>query len=322
MSEKKHLMKDKEITPENIPDLDEIVLQTLDFFSKNRPPSINVGKFNSPFVVGSGNAYNTGLIIFSGKDAIFADESNFKSVISSSNKNAQDGLPRDAVIISASGGKDSVWEIELAKNQGLKTTLLTTKAESDAAKIADDVVVFKSIAEPYTYNTSTYMGMMLGTVYEDPSKIKGHIESLRFPEIFGDHKGYSFVVPDQFMQICPMLEIKQSELFGPKVSIRAFPQGHARHAKFVIRDPEEMVISLGQSNEFFGDPNHRWDISLPKDINFAEIMAITYYIVGKIQASKPPYFKQNIRRYISQDGPTAYGANTKPFTVIVPGSET
>ena len=311
----------KEVSVENIPNLDQTVLQALEFFSKNRPPSVNVSKFKSPFVVGSGNAFNTGAIIFSGKDAILADESNFRSIIASSSKKAQDGSLKDAVVISASGGKDSIWEIELAKKHGLKTTLLTTKPQSEAAKIVDEVIAFKSIPEPYTYNTSTYMGMMLGAAYENPSRIKEFIESLKIPENFGDHKGYAFVMPDEFMQICPMLEIKQSELFGSKVAIRAFPQGHARHAKFVIRDPQEMVISLGQKNEFFGDPNHRWDIELPKDMKFAGIMAATYYIVGKIQASKPPYFKENIARYVNGDGPAAYGPTTKPFTVIVPGSE-
>ncbi len=311
----------KEASLENIPNLDQIVIQALDFFAKNRTPSINVNGFKSPFVVGSGNARNAGEIIFSGKDATFADESDFKSVMASSNKKTQDGLLRDVVVISASGGKDSPWEVRLAKENGLKTTLLTTKADSEAAKIADDVIVFQSIAEPYTYNTSTYMGMMLGAAYEDPSGIKELIESLKFPENFGEYKGYAFVVPDEFMQICPMLEIKQSELFGSKVAIRAFPQGHARHAKFVIRDPQEMVMSLGQKNEFFGDPNHRWDIDFPKDMRFAGIMAATYYIVGKIQASKPPYYKENIARYVSEDGPRAYGPTTKPFDLIVLGNE-
>lgn len=304
-----------------IPNLDETVLQTLIFFAKNKHPSLEISQFNHPFVVGSGNAFNTGAIIFSGKDAILADESNFRSIIASSDKKAQEGTLRDTVVISASGGKDSVWEIELAKEHGLKTTLLTTKAQSDAAKAADRVILFESIPEPYTYNTSTYMGMILGATREDPLRIKEFIENLKFPDNFADHKGYSFVVPDQFMQICPMLDIKKSELFGPYVSLRAFSQGHARHAKFVIRTPEELVISLGQRNEHFGHQDHRWDINLPEDSNFATIMAATYYIVGRIQASKPPYFKQNIARYVSEDGPNAYGPNIKPFDVIVPGSQ-
>ena len=117
-----------------------------------------------------------------------------------------------------------------------------------------------------------------------------------------------------------MLDIKKSELFGPNLSMRAFSQGHARHAKFVIRSKDELVVSLGSKNEFFGDPVHRWDIELPEYIDFAGIMAITYYIVGKIQASKPQYYKENIENYVSDYGPKAYGEGTKSFDLIVPGS--
>lgn len=300
----------------NIINLDENVLQALDFFIQNPPPSINIEQFKSPLVVGSGNAYNTGAILFSGKSAVLADESNFKLIMEHADKKNQ-----DVVVISASGGKDSVWEIELSKKNGFKTTLLTTKAQSDAAKIADKVIVFQSIPEPYTYNVSTYMSMILGATHEDPTKIKEFINNLKLPKNLGQYIGYSFVVPDTYLSLCPMIDIKKSELFGPNVSLRAFSQGHARHAKFVIRTPQELVISLGQKNEFFGDPNHRWDIDLPVGFNFAAVMAITYYIIGKIQALKPPYYKENIVRYVKEDGPKAYGPNVKPFEVIVPGSE-
>ena len=306
--------------PANIMTIDENVLLALDFFIENKPQVLDVNRFKFPFVVGSGNAYNTGLILFSENPAIFADESSFRRTIAAYEETIKKGLIQDAVVISASGGKDSIWEIELAKEYGLKTTLLTVKAESDAAKIADEVIVYKSIAEPYTYNTSTYMGMILSKTQEDPSRIKEHIKSLKFPESFGNFNGYSFVVPDRFMHICPMLDLKKGELFGTKLALRAFPQGHARHAQFVVRSRDELVISLGQKNEYYGDPKSRWDIELPEDSNFGAIMAVTYYIVGKIQTSKPPYFKENIFRYVSEDGPKAYGPTTKPFDVIIPGS--
>lgn len=307
--------------PENIMSLDQNVLLALDFFTKNKPPTLDIKKFKKPFVVGSGNAYNTGLILFSQSAAIFADESDFKEKIAAYEEEIGNGLVRDAVVISASGGKDSVWEIELAKKYGLNTTLLTTKAQSDAAKIADEVKVYKSIAEPYTYNTSTYMGMILSATGENPARIKEYIESLNFPANFDNYKTYSFVVPDKFKNICPMLDIKDGELFGPHSTIRAFPQGHARHAKFVIRSKDELVMSLGQKNEFFGDPEGRMDIELAENIDFAGIMAATYYVVGRIQASKHPYFKENIGNYVSDYGPKAYGPTTKPFDLIVPGSE-
>ncbi len=304
----------------NIISLDEDVLLALDFFIKNPPPLLSVEKFNLPFVVGSGNAYNTGLIIFSGKAALFADESNFKELVRAFEKAMQSKLITQAVVISASGGKDSVWEIKLAKKYGLKTTLLTTKSNSDAAKIADEVLVYQSIDEPYTYNTSTYMGMILSETKENPAGIKSYVTSLLFPENFDSYASYSFVLPDKFMNICPMLDIKKDELFGPQVSVRAFSQGHARHAKFVHRPTNDLVVSIGEKNNYFGHPKHRWDIDLPQAMNFGGIMALTYYIIGKVQKSKPPYFKQNIRNYVNDYGPKAYGTNTKPFDLIVPGS--
>ncbi|MBI1862578.1 hypothetical protein HYS00_00490 [Candidatus Microgenomates bacterium] len=306
---------------QDIPFLDEIVLQSLDLFAKDAPTTFNPLDYQLPIVVGSGNAYNTGVIIFSNQAAVFADESNLKTLLPAFEDAIKSKLITQAVILSASGGKDSVWEIELAKKYGLNTTVITTKAESPAAQIADKVYVFKSIDEPYTYNTSTYMGMILGATHENIADIKNTVESLKFPENFDSYEGYSFVLPDTFTPICPMLDIKRHELFGPKVSLRAFPQGHARHAKFVVRDKSELVISINEKNEFFGDPESRWDIFLPENSNFAMMMAVTYFIVGKMQRSKPQYFKENIEAYTSDYGPKAYGPDTKPFTVIVPGSK-
>lgn len=301
--------------------LDQHVINTLDFFIKNPPPEFSASNYKMPFVVGSGNAYNTGIILFSGRAAIFADESNFKEIIAAYDEAIKSELIKHAVVISASGGKDSVWEIELAKKYNLITTLLTTKAASGAAKVADKTIVYKSIAEPYTYNTSTYMGMILSETHEDPQSIKNYIESLSIPSNFGDYSSYSFVLPDKFMPICPMLEIKKSELFGPKLSLRAFSGGHARHAKFVVRDKGELVISIGSKNNFFGVEGSRWDIFPAENMSFAGIMALTYYLVGKIQESKPPFFKENIGNYVSDYGPKAYSPETAPFDLIVPGSE-
>ncbi len=300
--------------------LNENVLLALDFFVKNPPPAFSINDFNLPFVVGSGNAYNTGLILFSETASIFADESNFKKLLPAFEKAINSKLITQAVVISASGGKDSVWEIELAKQYGLKTTLLTAKSESSAAKISDKTYIFKSIDEPYTYNVSTYMGMILASTHEDPSEIKNYINGIEFPKNFDDHNAYSFVLPDKYISICPMLDIKKSELFGPNLSLRAFPQGHARHAKFVIRSEKELVISVNGENKYYGDPNHRWSISIPEEFSYAAVMAITYFIIGKIQIAKPQYYKDNILNYVNDYGPKAYGSD-KPFDLIVPGTQ-
>lgn len=305
---------------ENLIPLDKNVLLALDFFIKDPPPSFNIKDFSLPFVVGSGNAYNTGLILFSEKAAIFADESNFKKILPAFDQAIKNKLITQAIIISASGGKDSVWEIEFAKEYGLQTTLLTTKSDSQAAKTADKTYTFKSINEPYTYNVSTYMGMILSSTRENPAEIKDFIAKLEFPQNFGDYDAYSFVVSDKYGNLCPMLDIKKSELFGPNLSLRAFPMGHARHAKFVIRSNKELVITINEDNKYFGDPNHRWNISVPDSFSYAAMMAITYFIIGKIQTLKPGYYKENISNYVNDYGPKAYGSD-KPFDLIVPGTK-
>lgn len=302
--------------------LNENVIKALDFFIKNPLPRLDISQFNLPFVVGSGNAYNTGTIIFSQKAAIFADESNFKRFLDAYKKVIDKGIIKDVVVISASGEKDSVWEINAAKENNLKTTLLTTKGQSSAAKLADKVLVFKSIAEPYTYNVSTYMGMILSSTKEDPQKIKDFIEKrLNLPENFAKYEAYAFVINDKYANICPMLDIKRHELFGPNLSLRAFSQGHARHAKFVNRSEKELVISINADNQYFGYPKHRLDIKLPDYFDFGGVMSLTYYVIGKIQESKYPFYKENIANYCADYGPKAYSPTTKQFEVIVPGSE-
>ena len=161
--------------------------------------------------------------------------------------------------------------------------------------------------------------MILGATHEDPSRIKDFISSLSLPSAYADYKAYSFVIPDKYMYITPMLDIKKSELFGPYLSLRAFSEGRARHANFIMRSKDELVISIGVNNHYYGHPDHRMHIDLPAHIDFAGVMAVTYYLTGKIQESKPSYYKENINSYAKDYGPKAYG-KTEPFDVIVPGS--
>ena len=299
--------------------LNENVLKTLDFFKANPPPGLDLNQYKLPFVVGSGNALNTGKIIFSQQAAIFADESNFKSVIKSYQSVIKKNLITQAVIISASGEKDSVWETELAKKHQLKTSLLTCNSKSSAAKIADKIFTYRKIAEPYTYNFSTYLGMILSTTKEKPTLIKKFILQQKLPQNYGKYTSYAFLLPDKHNYICPMLDVKKNELFGPHLSIRAFTFGHARHAKFVHPWQKELVISLGEKNKYFGHPQHRWDITTPSFANHATYMALAYYLIGKIQASKPAYFKKNIAAFCKNYGPKAYGKK-QVFEIIVPGN--
>lgn len=306
------------MTKYKIKTLDEIVLAALDFFSNNQPVKLGAKEFKFPLVVGSGNAYHTGKIIFSGGSAVYATESDFKNVLKQYEILIKNKTITEAVIISASGEKDSIWELELAKKSGLKTVLITCSADSSAAKIADQVFAYRKLPEPYTYNTSTYLGMILSASLEKADLIRKTIKKIKIPKKFKQYQSYSFIIPDRFANLAPMLDIKRHELFGPKVSLRAFSFGEARHAKFVVRDRKELVISFGK-NLYFGDPESRWELNLPDGSDYGMVMATCYYLVGLIQKSKPDYYKKNITRFCGNDGYKAYNS-TQPFDVIVPGN--
>lgn len=301
--------------------LRETVAKALDFFSNNRPARIDMDSFEFPLVIGSGNGFNTARILFADKAAIFANESNLKQLIRGEVPLIlEKKMINEVVVISASGEKDSIWEIKLAKKYGLKTILLTCSPFSSAAQLADQVFSFRKLPEPYTYNVSTYLGMLLGASGENPDEIIGFLKDIAsaLPGNFRDYRAYSFILPDEYAAVGPMVDVKKSELFGPKLSLRAFSYGEARHAKFVIRDPKELVISFGQ-NEYFGSPMSRWEIKLPASAKNGTIMAAVYYLIGFIQEAKPPYYKRSIAAYCTDYGYRAYDQK-KPFEIIVPGN--
>lgn len=294
------------------------VLKALDFFQKNPPIRLNLKKYSFPIVVGSGNAYNTGLAIFSGQKALVATESNFKEMLSRYRDLIKNKIITDAIVISASGEKDSVWEAAAAKKMGLKTVLLTCSPASSAAKIANETYTFRKLPEPYTYNTSTYLGMIMAATGEKAKDIASFILKLKLIKNFKHYRAYAFILPDEWGAIAPMLEIKKSELFGSNLSLRAFSYGEARHAKFVIRDKDELIISFGE-NKYFGETKSRWQIIPPQGANKAWAMAVSYFLIGLIQDSQPDYFYKNIKKFCTDYGYKAY-SGSKPFDIIVPGN--
>jgi hypothetical protein len=301
--------------------LNETVIKALDFFIKNRPPQVDLNAFKFPLVIGSGNAYNAARVLFANRPAIFANESNLKKTIKSEVPVIlEKKMINEVVVISASGEKDSIWEVKLAKKYGLKTILFTCSPNSSAAKIADKIFSFRKLPEPYTYNTSTYLGMLLGVSQEDPFLIREFLSYLndKLPKSFSSYNSYTFILPDEFEAICSMINVKKDELFGPKLSLRAFSYGEARHAKFVIRDKKELVISFGK-NEYFGWPKSRWEIVLAKSTGPGLIMASVYYLIGLIQKNQPNYYKKNIADYCLDYGYKAY-RDAKPFDIIVSGN--
>jgi hypothetical protein len=271
-------------------DLDECVVNALNLFIEQEPPKISF-EFKRPMVVGSGNAAATGRIIFEKTDAVFADESNFEL------KLKHIGDIDGVVLISASGGKHAPIIAKRAKELGKRIILLTNNQQALAKDFADETYVFPKNPEPYTYNTSTYMGFILATTGEEPkgilSFIQSNIDPMDMPD-FGKYQGYFLIVPENFEGLVRMLQVKFIELFGRRIARDVETFEYMKHAVTVVPS-NELFISFGRENKTFGE--NRFFVSLPENADYGAVMAIAYYIIGKIQKSYPPWFKQNLERY-------------------------
>ncbi len=277
-----------------IKDLHEAVIDALKLHSSCELPVLKLGNPERRLVVASGNAFAAGKIIFQDEDAVFASESLYKDAFK---KSPVDG----AVVISASGKKHAPLIIAWLLKNNIDTYLLTCDKNSEAAKLLNNGHIFetKHIEEPITYNTSTYMGMILAKTGEDPEKILDYINNKVDP-LIPDMTGYNsfyFILESGFDLLREMFLTKFDELFCPMVYARCYTVDQTLHAKTVIESEKELFISFGYENNIFGKENARLNIPLPKDAGPAALMAVGYYVIGKIQSQFPPWFKENAERY-------------------------
>lgn len=278
----------------NIPDLDEVVLWALDLFLDNKEIFIPNFHFNKAVIIGSGNAKNTIKIIYEWQDVIFADETNYEKAIA---RNWVDSV----IIYSASWWKHAPIVAQYALSQNKKVKLITCNENSETSNILnkEDIIITPKNKEPYTYNTSTYMWWILANTKENPEWIIQYIEnniSKIIPNNFSDYNWFLFAIPDKFAGIAPLVDVKFIELFWRNISrdIKTFEE--LKHAITVVPCKKELCIKFWPWEIYF-----QWDIlniSLPHDLWLAWFMAVTYYIVWKIQKQLPPYFKENIWKYI------------------------
>jgi hypothetical protein len=283
----------------NIPDLDVAVLGALELLQQKELPKIDVSAYKRPLVVGSGNAEVTGRIMFEKSDAIFASESNFEEKLK--NIPAIDGV----VLISASGEKHAPVIARVARDMGKPVALITNSANSTASRELSGTEGFREYVypknrEPYTYNTSTYMGMILGATGEDPTQIERYIretiDNLEFPD-FSKYDKYYLSVPANLSGIIRMLELKFIELFGRNIARDIETSEYMqRHATTVVPS-DELFISFGELNNDWGLPENRLFVPLPEGCGYGAMMAIGYYVVARIQKAYPNYFKNNIVAY-------------------------
>jgi hypothetical protein len=279
----------------DLPDLDAVVLGALKLISETKlSPSPN--GFLKPLVVGSGNAASVGRILFSDMSAVYAEEGDAEK------KLGREGGIDAMIIISASGGKHAVTLAKMAKEKNLNSYLITNNQNARAAEFlkSENVIVFPKNREPYTYNTSTYLSMIIGKTGENAKTIQEFILQSVEPKLlrnFGSYSAFTFIVPPEFGELRSMFRTKFDELFGPYVCGRIFTSEEIKHAKTVVPSGDELFVSFGVWNHDFGLPKNRLDIALPRGAHYGAALAIGYYVIGKIQKAHPPYFKNNIESY-------------------------
>lgn len=308
---KSNLEISQTFTEDTLPDLDVITLAALELFADQALPKIDFGMYKRPLVVGSGNAAVTGKLLFDDTDAIFADESSYIHKLA--HITSIDG----ACLISASGGKHAIEIAKKLKERSISTILLTNNSNAQAAQYLDkdSVHVFPKNREPYTYNTSTYMGMLLAKTHEDPAVLHEFITHevlTRIPSNLASHKAFFFIVPAAFDDVREMFETKFNELFGPKLMARVFTYEQTKHAKTVIPEETELFVSFGVDNELFGTPAQRLYIPLPPACSYAAMMAIGYSFIGHIQKQFPPYYKDRVVVYTKETS-EAFGSAIRPI---------
>ena len=227
------------------PTLDTIVLSTLDLYSQYaKLPKLDLTKFNTPLVVGSGNGYYTGRILFRNLGAFFATESEVES------KLANIASITDVVVISASGEKHAPIILNTAKQYQKNTLLVSSSVQSSGRDIAGHTIVMPRVREPYTYNTSTYFGYMLAETPDlDLMKLRGFITDTLENKIakinFAKYSSFCMVIPNEFVLLREMFETKFIELFGRRVARDIFSYEQMKHATTVIQDDHELFLCFG-----------------------------------------------------------------------------
>lgn len=292
-----------------LPSLSTCTLGALELFAKEGVPKLKVRKFKKPIIVGSGNAKITSQIIYANSDAIFADENNIDDALK---RKSVDGI----IIFSASGGKHAPIIAKKAQKRNLQIKLVTCTKDSACEKIigSKNTLVTLKNREPYTYNTSTYLGWILAKTEENPKKIFEYIDkeiAKKISKNMGKYNGYLLVTPNEFEKVNKLFETKFTELFGREISRDIKTYEELKHAITIVPSKTELCIKFGDSSEEIYFNGDSIKIPLPKKCGPAAMMAIGYYVIGKIQEQHKQYFKDNISVYVRKVASKPFGAGIK-----------
>jgi hypothetical protein len=283
---------------QNLINLDECVLNALDLYINYGTPRLEMGKHKRIIGIGSGNAAVTAKILLEDQDAVLADESTYQKKL--------DTIPGidAALLISASAGKHAPIIAKDLEQRRVETYFLTCNKDGEASKLFDNqhLFVFPSKPEPLTYNTSTYMGMILSKTKEDPKKILEHIKNVVDPLIpdMRKYDAFFLLTRPEFDNIREAFLTKFDELFQPIISGRCFTTEQTIHAKTLVQSEKELYLAFGCDHKSIIHIGGGVNIPLPENAGYAAMMAVAYYTIGKIQAQNKPFYKERVGAYAEE----------------------
>ena len=132
----------------------------------------------------------------------------------------------------------------------------------------------------------------------NPKKILDEVKKIKVPNL-KKYDSYYIIIPERLELTRDMFLTKFDELFGSKISGRVFTIEQSKHAKTVVPSEKEFFIYLGEKSELFGKHKNHLHVNIKK-MGYVEMIAVGYYIIGKIQKQNPDYFKKNIGSYVKQ----------------------
>ena len=126
---------------------------------------------------------------------------------------------------------------------------------------------------------------------------------------FSKYEKFYLIVPSEFSHVIRMLQVKFIELFGRRIARDVETVEYVPHATTLVQS-KELFISFGAENSTWGHSDHRFFVPLPAHPGYGAMMAIGYYIIAQIQKAHPPYFKENLARYVEEVS-AVFGENIK-----------
>ena len=113
---------------------------------------------------------------------------------------------------------------------------------------------------------------------------------------FSQFSSFFLVIPDEFVLLREMFEVKFIELFGRKVARDIFSYEQMKHATTVVQDSGELFLCFGNDTwVVYGE--HQINLPIFDTKWYAAMMLVGYYVIGLIQESLPPYFADSIEDY-------------------------